>query len=137
MLLQYMRNIYSMVYVYLSRTARDENRKMPPELLVLKFTSKSCLYKMCMGWMQSKQKAILFQKKDSIMLNCVKSIYVNDAKSVTAVEIVFLFSIMISLWNHPAYCYKKKRGMEQESQIILFYFSLLTTNKLLRRIYWS
>lgn len=72
--------------------------------------------------MQSKQNAILFQKKDSIMLNCVKSIYVNDAKSVTAVEIVFLFSIMISLWNHPACCYKKKSGMEQESQISLFYF---------------
>lgn len=83
--------------------------------------------------MQSKQKAILFQKKDSIMLNCVKSIYVNDAKSVTAVEIVFLFSIMISLWNHPACCYKRKSGMEQES----FYFCLITTNKLLRHINWS
>lgn len=87
--------------------------------------------------MQSKQKAILFQKKDTIMLNCVKSIYVNDAKSVTAVEIVFLFSIMISLWNHPACCYKKKRGMEQENQISLFYFCLITTNKLLGCINWS
>lgn len=77
---------------------------------------------MCKSWIQSKQKAILFQKKDSITLNfhAVKSIYVNDAKSVTAVEIALLFGIMISSWNHPACRYKAKRGMEQESQICLF-----------------
>lgn len=75
---------------------------------------------MCKSWIQSKQKAILFQKKDSITLNCVKSIYVNDAKSVTAVEIALLFGIMISSWNHPACRSKAKRGMEQESQICLF-----------------
>lgn len=37
---------------------------LPPNLIYAK--------KMCKGWMQCKQKAILFQKKDSITLNCVK-----------------------------------------------------------------
>lgn len=40
--------------------------------------------------MLSKQKAISFQKEDSITLNYVKFIHVNDAKAVTAVEIGLL-----------------------------------------------
>lgn len=137
---QYTQNRPIPFYVHLLRNARHKNRRGPVGLLALtpKFTSKSPPFaKMCKSQMQNKQTTILFQNKDSIMLNCVKSIHVNDAKSVTAEEIRLLFSIMISLCNHPACCCRRRKREGEGEQELPIYFCLINTNKLLMSINWS
>lgn len=82
-----------------TNTSRDACSQSPlQKLLSEKYVRAGCRV----------NKVITFWKKNSITLHCLKFIYVNDAKSVTAVEIQLLFSVMISSWNHPACCHKER-----------------------------